>query len=144
VTIHAGKGRVTVDDREANKSRAMQANLAAIGRHVELRSRTKDNSPAIREVEELVEGVLKTKSIKEADKASAIARTLEERFGRAVSSANVKAALAYAHPRRITEVVIAAGILKANGDPKLSAGYWRKPDQTVRSAIGLKRRRVER
>ncbi len=112
--------------------------LAAIGRMVETRSKEGEDAPLIREIGGHVELMLKSERFSADERGPVLAKTFSKRLRRTVDPAAIAAALRYNYPRRITEVAFACGVFRK--DMSLGAGYWRKPDQKVRAALGLKKK----
>ncbi|HET9930838.1 MAG TPA: hypothetical protein VFQ35_09135 [Polyangiaceae bacterium] len=113
-------------------------NLAAVGRGVETRSKEGEDAPLIREIASFVETMMTSKTVAQEERAGRMAKTFSKRLKRNVDSSEIDKALRFTFPRRITEVALACGVFKK--DATLGAAYWRKPDQRVRSALGLKKK----
>ena len=107
--------------------------LEAVTRGARLLEKDQEIVVAIREIGIWVTQVVRTsKRNPEHKYGKGLARTLEKRFGRPVDAERVARALQLKHPRRVTEVVAAAGVIPF---PEGDKDAWRGPHRRVTDAL---------
>ncbi len=119
----------------------LAGNLAAVGRGVQVRSKTKDASVEISEVAELVDAFWEpgdefaASNIPPEQRAGMLAKTLAKRFGRPVAEQDIAEALQRSNRNgAITDVVIAVGIKKL-GERTTRDGVLRSVDTALKQRL---------